>query len=70
MFVAIGVTILGVALSFWKAAWGGWIAVAGWAGLVMLDWPVLFNPYFGMAAVAGVLLILGSWGAPGRACRE
>ncbi|MDP7028681.1 MAG: hypothetical protein QF733_00490 [Phycisphaerales bacterium] len=70
MFVAIGVTIAGVLVSFWKAGAGGWCALAGWMALVGIDWPVVFNPYFGMAAVAGVLLILGSWGAPARACRE
>ncbi len=70
MFVAIGVTMVGVGVSMWRPAVGGWLAVSGWVGLVALDWAVLFNPYFGMAAVAGVLLILGSRGAPGQASRE
>ncbi|MDP6478798.1 MAG: hypothetical protein QGI75_02005 [Phycisphaerales bacterium] len=61
IFIAIGVSQLGVVLCWWKPLLGGGVMVIGWVGLICLQWFLILNPFFGLPAIAGVLLILAAW---------
>jgi hypothetical protein len=70
MFVMIGISQLGVLLCWWKPLLGGWIMVIGWVGLICLQWFLILNPFFGLPAIAGVLLILAERGREVNRDRE
>jgi len=60
MFIAIGVSQIGVLLCWWKSQLGAYVMLTGWVGLIALQWFLIFNPFFGLPAVAGVLLIVAA----------
>lgn len=57
IFAAIGVSQVGVLLSWWQGVLGGYVMLAGWASLMCVEWNLVFNIFFGLPAVAGVMLI-------------
>ena len=61
MFVAIGISQVGVLLCWWKPLFGGSVMLIGWAGLICLDWSLIWNLFFALPAIAGILLIVAAW---------
>ena len=71
MFVAIGVSCVGVLVSLWKRTLGAWLAIVGCLLLVGLDWHALINPFFPLPLLAGVLILIGNQRVVrAQACRE
>ncbi len=60
IFIAIGASAVGVGLSFWKACIGGVVMFVSWGAMIALDWHIVANIFFGISAIAGVLLIASS----------
>lgn len=60
IFVAIGVSSLGAVVCWWKAVPGACLMLIGWAALISLQWFLLLNPFFGLPAIAGILLIVAA----------
>ncbi|MDP7070560.1 MAG: hypothetical protein QF561_04340 [Phycisphaerales bacterium] len=68
IFIAIGASVLGVGLAFWKAHLGGGVMLASWIAMIAIDWHIVVNIFFGIPAIAGALLIASGGVSPEGPC--